>query len=46
MVECEICGKETDNPKEFDGKMLCLNCYVEKEERGYSGGCRCGCLCK
>ncbi len=43
MVECEICGKETENPKKFGGRMLCWDCYVERE-REYFGGC--GCLCE
>ncbi len=31
MFECEICGKETENPKLFGEKVVCENCYDELE---------------
>jgi hypothetical protein len=41
MVECEMCGKKTDVPKEYMGKKLCVDCYVNVK-RSYCG-CRCSC---
>ncbi len=44
MVKCEMCGKETDNPKDFGVKKLCGDCYEEMIRDYYGGcGCRCGC---
>ncbi|MCW3129704.1 MAG: hypothetical protein N2V75_06375 [Methanophagales archaeon] len=42
MVKCEICGKKTENPKDFGLKKLCEDCY-EEIVRDYYGGCGCGC---
>ncbi len=41
MVKCELCGSETDDTKEFNGKMLCADCYAEKKREYYSGCCCC-----
>jgi len=42
MQKCEKCGIETEYPKEFDGQVLCGDCYVKKSRECY-GGCGCGC---
>ncbi len=42
MLKCEKCGIETKYPKEFDGQVLCGDCYVKKSRECY-GGCGCGC---
>lgn len=31
MPECEVCGEYSENVKEYMGKMLCEQCYVEAE---------------
>jgi len=36
MLECEICGMETDNPKLFGEKVVCEDCYDELEDVFYS----------
>ncbi len=44
MVECELCGAETDDPRELYGRVMCQECYgyfKENEGRRYGGCCFC-----
>ncbi len=40
MVKCDMCGRETKDPRDFGTKKLCEDCY-DRIVRDYYGGCGC-----